>query len=120
MSSRAPPGPLDPHVSSVEDQLRRRTLLEAAYLLFHLPIGAQWTRLFYGEGKHEEVWRLPPSYVWRGDLATARPGKKAEHVLIFIHKSRPNLIQKINRNTLRKSVLSSIASRKGTKAGLLW
>lgn len=87
MSNGAPPGPLDPHVSSVEDPLRRRTQLEAAHLLFHLPIGAQWTRLFYGEGEHEEVWRLPPSYAGRGDLATARPGKKAEHVFILIHKS---------------------------------
>lgn len=96
MFNRASPGPLDPHVSSVEDPLRRRKQLEAAYLLFHLPIGAQWTRLFYGEGEHEEVLRLPPSYVRRGDLATARPGREAEHVFIFIHKSGQTEFQTVN------------------------
>lgn len=34
-----------------KDQMSRGTQLEAAYLLFHLPIGAQWMRWFYGEGK---------------------------------------------------------------------
>lgn len=66
-----------------EHQLNRDTHLEAAYLLFHLPIGAEWTRWICCAGQPGcGVSRLPLS-LWSTDTSPRRKERSDANASVF-------------------------------------